>query len=149
VTTIRLLTTRLLAAALAIAHPRGPTTPLMSQMDASVLASQAHALRERLFTSTIPGSNRVLSRVDGEMSSVTSSASTTSRLHGAANNLAAVEWELDVLDCKLATPRRERMMTCTRLAALLLLIAFPHFCPLLFDPSCEQGYLGRSRSLAQ
>ena len=120
----------------------------MSHVDASVLASQAYVLRERLFASTIPGSNRVLSRVDSEMTSVTSSASTTSRLHGAANNLAAVEWELDVLDCKLAAPRRERM-ACTRLAALPLLIAFPHFCPLLFDPSCEQGCLARSRSLAQ
>jgi hypothetical protein len=72
----------------------------ISSYDASVLASQACRLRERLSGSPArPGFQRLLSRVESEETAILSSGgASSSRLHGAANNLAAVEWELDVYD---------------------------------------------------
>ena len=64
--------------------------------DAYDLEAQARALQARILAlDAAPGASRLLSRVESELKGITSGAS-DSRLLGAANNLAAVAWELEV-----------------------------------------------------
>ena len=85
---------------LASATTIGLGRTMAMSFDASALAARALKLCDRLtLLDDVPGASRVLARVNSELQDMRDGggqAPSASRLAGAANNIAAIEWELDV-----------------------------------------------------